>query len=67
MRVEVDATFFPQSCSSFPPCVFMGYLKLPMERQREQLRPRLWIEAAGISKGVPECYFTLQILFLCTR
>lgn len=42
----------------------MGCLKLTMERRREQLKPRLWIEAAGISKGVCKCCFTLQMMFL---
>lgn len=56
--------FSPQSCPSFPPCVFMGCLKLPMERRREQMKPKLRIEAAGITKGVLECSFTLQIIFL---
>lgn len=32
--------FLAQSCPSLPPCVFMGYLKLLMERQREQLKHR---------------------------
>lgn len=61
---KVDPIFSPQSCPSFPPRVFMGCLKLTTERRREQLKPRPWIEAAGISKGVPKCCFTPQMMFL---
>lgn len=65
MRMKLVPFFSPQSCPSFPPCVFMGCLNLPTERRREQLKPRVQIEAAGISKGVPEYCFSLQMMFLC--
>jgi len=64
MRMEVDLVFFSVLLSIPTRCVY-GILTITHGETERIAETR--IEAAGISKGVPECYFILQILLLYTR